>query len=159
MQASTPLRTASPVQSAGKRKCGLPIVGLVVLLIAAAGIGWFGIRNSDEDPSTAEQLYGTWQDVTPSLLGYYLVFDEEGIVDTYFDRPTDPRPNQWGTYVLNGDILTMTDAPDAPFCKGAVSVFTVSFSQDGDEAYFDFTSDSCVGTIRGTDWTLARQSP
>ena len=73
------------------------------------------LAGSDGDPSTAEQLVGTWEDVTPSLFGYYLTFDEDGIVNTYFTSNIDGSPSQWGTYTLNGDVLTMIDALDAPY--------------------------------------------
>jgi hypothetical protein len=134
---------------------------LVVLLVTTLAVLFLvaGCSSDDGDPSTAEQLYGTWHDVTPSLSGYYLTFDEEGIVDTYFTSNVDGSPDQWGTYTLDGDILTMTDALDAPYCKGAVSVWTVAFSPDGDETYFAFASDECSESARGVDWTLARQSP
>jgi hypothetical protein len=111
----------------------LATVLLMLFLVA-------GCSSDDGDLSTAEQLYGTWHDVTPSLNGYYLTFDDEGIVDTYFTSNVDGSPDQWGTYTLDGDILTMIDAPDAPFCKGAVSVWTVAFSPNGDETYFAFAS-------------------
>ena len=155
----TAARPPDATPSVDKRSWAMPLVsGLVVLAVALAALWWFGIRDSDGDLSTTEQLYGTWQDVTPSLFGYYLVFDEEGVVDTYFSSNIDGSPNQWGTYSLNGDILTMTDSEDAPYCRGAVSVWTVSFSSNGDEAYFTFASDECRETLRGRDWTLVRQS-
>jgi hypothetical protein len=134
------------------RPIRLATVLLMLFLVA-------GCSSDDGDLSTAEQLYGTWHDVTPSLNGYYLIFDEEGIVDTYFTSDVDGSPFQWGTYTLDGDILTMTDALDAPYCEGAVSVWTVAFSPDGDESYFTFVSDECSSSARGVDWTLARQSP
>jgi hypothetical protein len=140
------------------RPIRLVTVLAVLLLVAGCSTDNEPAR-SDGDLSTAEQLNGTWHDVPPSLFGYYFTFDEEGIVDTYFTSNIDGSPDQWGTYTLNGDTLTMIDAPDAPFCRGAVSVWTVAFSPNGDKTHFTFASDSCAGTPRGTDWTLVRQSP
>jgi hypothetical protein len=162
METTTPPDTTSPTPSVGKRNRLLPFVGLVVMVVAAAGIWWFGIRDTVDsgDLSTAEQLSGTWHDVTPGFPGYYFTFDEEGQWDLYFTSDIDSSPDHWGTHTLDGDRLTMTDALDAnPLCKGEVGVWTVSFSPNGDEAYFTFASDTCTESARGQDWTLVRQSP
>jgi hypothetical protein len=60
----------------------------------------------------------------------------------------------WGTYTFEGGVLTYFNADDSE-CAGAVAVWEVVFSVDGNEAQETFVSDTC-NSIRGRDRVLVR---
>ncbi len=149
MEQSTQLDTAAPIPPAHKRNWVWPVVGLVVILIAAAGIGWFGFRDTGSEES--DEIQATWywaaQDAYETLDGdgEWSVREGEG---TVFD---------WGTYTFEDGVLTYFNADDS-YCAGAVAVWEVTFSENGDELQQTFVSDTC-NSVRGQDRVLVRHTP
>ncbi len=149
MEKSTQPDTAAPVPSAHKRNWVWPVVGLVVILIAAAGIGWFGFRDTGSEES--DEIHATWywaaQDAYETLDGdgEWSVREGEG---TVFD---------WGTYTFEDGVLTYFNADDS-YCAGDVAVWEVTFSENGDELQQTFVSDTC-NSVRGQDRVLVRHTP
>ena len=66
-------------------------------------------------------------------------------------------PWDWGTYTFENGVLTYFNA-DGSECSGAVAVWEVVFSEDGDEVQETFVSDTC-NSIRGQDRVLVKNRP
>ena len=144
--------------TAGRSNRRLPIVATIAAIaVLAAGFWWFGVRDTGD---AAEPLYGIWH---WEEMGAYENFREDGTWGMKFD------PNfvegvlddlDWGTYTFDGETLTMNNA-EGSYCSGATIVSTVEFSEDGQEAYRTFVSDTCTapGVVRGQDNVLVKQSP
>jgi lipopolysaccharide export system protein LptC len=149
METSTPPETASPVPSVGKRKWVLPVVGLVVILVAVAGIGWFGFRDTGSEE--VNDIHATWYEDQSNT---YVTYDPDGewsasLEGTAFD---------WGTYTFEDGVLTLFNADDS-YCAGAVAVWEVAFSDNGDEMNSTFVSDTCNNSVRGQDQVRVRHTP
>ena len=128
--------------------------GLVALAVAAAGIWWFAIRDSGID---ADQIHGTW------LLEDYGAYEnvaEDGTWGVWLNADLTGDPFDWGTYTFDGEELTLYNA-EGSYCSGAVAVWTVVFSEDGQQATRTFVEDSCTAPdlVRNQDAVLIRQTP
>ena len=105
-----------------------------------------------------DQLLGVWHDITPGH-GIYLTFDDAGVWGVYLTSDVESAsPYAWGTYTLDEAQITMIDDLDTTICPGAVGIWNVAVSADGEDAFFTFIEDSCTQSIRGEDWTLKRHS-
>ena len=138
------------------RWAGWALSWVVVAAVVAGGC-------AESDPAESdptEQIQGAWHDITPGH-GVYLTFEEEGDWGLYLSSDVEgsSSPYAWGTYTLDGVEITMVDNPSSPTCGGDIAKWTVTFSENGDEANFAFIEDSCTSSSRGEDWTLIKQSP
>jgi hypothetical protein len=151
MEKSTSPETAAPIPSIGKRNWVLPVVGLVLILIAVAGIGRFGFRDTGSEE--VSEIHATWYSDQDST---YVTYDpggewsvREGLEGSVFD---------WGTYTFEDGVLTLFNADDS-YCGGAVGVWEVAFSENKDEIYSTFVSDTCNNSPRGQDQVRVRHTP
>jgi hypothetical protein len=153
MEQGTQPDTAAPIPPARKRNWVWPVVGLVVILIAAAGIGWFGIR--DAGSNAADDIHGTWY---WSRFGAYTNLEVDG--EWSVGGTPEGAAYDWGIYTFEDGVLTFFNADDS-YCPGDVAVWEGAFSEDGDELQLTFVSDTCTGStvVRDQDMVLVRYTP
>ena len=149
MTTTTP---ADADRSGGLATAGL--AALVALLVAVVGIWWFAIRDSGIDEG---QIHGTW---LWEEYGAYEQIAEDGTWGAWFDSGLSGDPFDWGTYTFDGETLTYYNA-DGSYCSGAVAVWTVEFSEDGQQLTRTFVEDSCTSPdlVRNQDAVVIRQTP
>ena len=94
-----------------------------------------------EDP--AERLYGTW-DV--NAVGSYHTWVPDGT--WYVATSIGGAPYDFGTYTVEGSILTLVGDPDAPECPETTGSYEVTFV-DADTISWELIEDECG--IRGTN--------
>ncbi len=125
----------------------------MVILAAVAGIWWFGIRDSGSD--TADPIQGTWYWAS---YGAYETLEADGTWSV--QGSPGGSAYDWGTYTFEDGVLTFFNADDS-YCPGAVAVWEVTFSEDGDELQETFVSETCTmsSAVRGRDRTFVRYTP
>ena len=85
---------------------------------------------------------------------------EDGTWGVWTNADLVGDPYDWGTYTFDGETLVYSNA-EGSFCDGAVAIWTVEFSDSGQEARLTFVEDSCTtpGVTRAKDQVLVRQTP
>jgi len=126
-----------------------PVLGLVVLTFGAAACGsdddggaltTASTSEVAEDP--AERLYGTW-DV--NAVGSYHTFEPDR---TWHVAIATGDPYDFGTYTIEGSIVTFDTDPEASECPQTTGSYEVTFI-DADTISWELIEDEC--TIRGTN--------
>ena len=115
------------------------LLSTVVLALGVAGCG------SSSGPS--ESLAGTWQLGD----GNYAVYRADGTfaVGTTTES-AESSPLVWGTYTFDGEIFTVTNAPDDPHCEDPTGTFQVTgtyeveLEEGGGVANFALIEDACT---------------
>ena len=122
---------------------------LLVVLLVVAGCS--------SDDGAADQIHGTWLWEKYSA---YSEMAEDGTWGVWSNAGLVGDPYDWGTYTFNGETLVFSNA-EGSYCDGAVAIWTVEFSDNGQEARQTFVEDSCTapGVDRGQDMVLVRQTP
>jgi hypothetical protein len=125
-----------------------------ILLLAVLALLAAACSSSD----ASEQIEGTWYWSAPAAgIQVYIEYADDG---TFSVSPSTDlsNPIESGTYTFDGETLTVTNDPDSMFCADTTVIWTVEFSDDGDEASVTFVEDTCSGAVRGTDGVWLRQT-
>jgi hypothetical protein len=104
-------------------------------LLSAAALGC----SDDEDPDSAEQLYGTWE---VGDVGFLQTFESDGswyVVDSFSDDPFDT-----GTSTFDGSIVTFDTDEDSGTSPQTTGSYEVTFS-DPDAMSLELIDDQCLG--------------
>jgi len=118
-------------------------IGVALLVLAALTVGGCG---SGEADSPSELLVGTW---VTDLYGVIEVFNEDGTygVGHTVDLASGDNVSQaelgFGTWSIDGSVLTRSMDPEAPYCPGMVGTYETEFSDDGDRVALTVVSDDC----------------
>jgi hypothetical protein len=118
-------------------------VGVVLLLLAALTVGGCG---SGEADSPSELLVGTW---VTDLWGAIEVFNEDGTygvghtVDLASGDDVSQAELGFGTWSIDGSILTRSSDPESPYCGGMEGTYEIEFLDDGDRVAVTVVSDDC----------------
>jgi hypothetical protein len=118
-------------------------VGVALLLLAALTIGGCG---SGEADSPSELLVGTWE---TDLYGMVEVFNEDGTysvghtVDLASGDDVSQAEMGFGTWSIDGNVLTRSADPESPYCTGLVGTYEIEFLDDGDRVAVTVVSDDC----------------
>ena len=107
---------------------------LVVAILSAAALGC----SDDEDPDSAEQLYGTWDLVD---YGSLTTFESDG--SWYVATSVSGDPYDTGTYTFDGSIVTYDTDEDSPSCPQTTGSYEVTFS-DPDTMSVELIDDECL---------------
>ena len=111
------------------------LVGLAVLALGA-------LACSDEDDPAA-QLHGTW-DITS--VGSHHTWEPDGT--WYVTFAGGGAPYDFGTYTVEGSIVTFDTDPDSPECPQTTGSYEVTFI-DADTTSWELIDDECI--IRGVN--------
>lgn len=112
----------------------------IMTLVAVAGCG------SGETDSPSELLVGTWE---TDLGGTIEVFNEDGTysvghtVDLASGDDVSQAELNFGTWSIDGNVLTRSSDPEAPYCQGMVGTYEIEFLDDGDRVAVTAVSDDC----------------
>ena len=98
-----------------------------------------------EDP--AERLYGTWY---VGAVGSYHTWEPDGT--WYVAGASGGDPYGFGTYTIEGSIVTADMDPDSPECPQTTGSYEVTFI-DADTISWELIEDDCA--IRGPNTTRA----
>ena len=118
-------------------------VGVALLLLAALTVGGCG---SEEADSPSELLVGTWE---TDLLGVIEVFNEDGTygvghnVDLASGDDVSQAELGFGTWSIDGSVLTRSMDPESPNCPGMMGTYEIEISDDGDRVAVTVVSDDC----------------
>ena len=128
------------------------VVSLVMLLAIV-----FVVAGCSSDDDAADQIHGTWRVGEQSI---YTELAEDGTWGVWTNADLAGDAYDWGTYTFDGETLVFSNA-EGSYCDGAVAIWTVEFSDNGQEARQTFVEDSCTapGVTRGQDMVLVRQTP
>jgi len=123
-------------------------VGVLALGAPACGDDDDGGTSTTAPPSevaedSAERLYGTW-DV--NAVGSYHTWEPDGT--WYVAGATGGDPYDFGTYTIEGSIVTVDTDPDALECAQTTGSYEVKFI-DADTISWELIEDEC--TVRGTN--------
>jgi hypothetical protein len=101
-------------------------------------------------------LVGTWQIGD----GSYEVYRADGTfaVGTTAES-AESSPLVWGTYTFDGEIFTVTNAPDDPYCQGSTGTYEVELEEGGDVANFTLVEDACTDRTESLGNRQTRASP
>jgi hypothetical protein len=99
-----------------------------------------------EDP--AERLYGTW-DV--SAVRSYHTWEPDGT--WYVAAATGGDPYDFGTYTVDGSIVTLNTEADSPECPGTTGNWEVTFI-DADTISWEVIDDECASRGLNVPQTL-----
>ena len=129
------------------------LVVLLVMLLAAL----FVVAGCTSDDGAADQIHGTWLWEEYSA---YENYGEDGTWAVWLNADLVGDPHDWGTRTFDGETLTTYNAEDT-ICPGAVAMWTVECSEDGQQARMAFVEASCTaaGVVRGQDRVFVRQAP
>ncbi len=131
-------------------------VGVALLLLAALTVGGCG---SGEADSPSELLVGTW---VTDLWSAIEVFNEDGTygvghtVDLASGDDVSQAELGFGTWSIDGNILTRSGDPEAPYCAGIVGTYEIEFLDDGDRVAVTVVSDDCPTQRRDFGSGLSR---
>ena len=118
-------------------------VGVALLLLAVLTVGGCG---SGEADSPSELLVGTW---VTDLYGHIEVFNEDGTygvggtVDLASGDDVSQAELGFGTWSIDGSVLTRNMVPESPYCRGMVGTYEIEFSDDRDRVAVTVVSDDC----------------
>ena len=129
---------------------------LVVLLVMLLAV-LFVVAGCSSDDAAADQIHGTWLVGRQSV---YLQFAEDGTWGGWQNPGLAGDPFDWGTYTFDGETLVQTNA-EGSYCDGAVAIWTVEFSDDGQESKQTIVDDTCTDerVKKGVTRVLVRQTP
>ena len=134
----------------------LRLASVVVALVCAMGVAACG-GDDDAASTAADRIHGIW---LVEGFGAYTELAEDGTWGVWLNADLVGDPYDWGTYTFDGETFVMTNA-EGSFCDGSVAIWTVEFSDDGQEVRETFVEDSCTtpGVTRAQDMVLVRQTP
>ena len=121
---------------------------LVVALLSAAALGC----SDDEDPDSAEQLYGTWDVVDAGSLH---TFESDGSWYVVAESSGSGDPYDKGTYTFDGSIVTLDGDEDAGECAQKTGSYEVTFS-DPDAMSLELVDDECLTRGSNAPGSLVR---
>ena len=118
----------------------------------------FLVAGCTSDDDAADDIHGIW--LAPAEYSAYEQIAEDGTWGVWSSASLVGDPWDWGTYIFDGETLVFTNAAGSE-CAGAVLIFTVEFSDDGQEARETFVEDTCTieDNGRAQDRVLVRQTP
>jgi hypothetical protein len=116
------------------RKILIIMVGLVVALGACG--------SDDSAPSISESITETsWE----TDQGKLIIFQEDGMYGagaaTFTDVTSADR--EWGTWTVDGSVLTMMPDADSPNCGEVPGTYTVALVDDGNSLDVTVEDDDC----------------
>ncbi len=118
-------------------------VGVALLLLAALTVA--GCGSGGADPPS-ELLVGTWE---TELWGVIEVFNEDGTygvghtVDLASGDDVSQAELAFGTWSIDGNVLTRSADPGSPYCAGMEGTYEIEFLDDGDRVAVTVVSDDC----------------
>lgn len=120
-----------------------PLLLLITILVLLGGCGT-GASEPESDP--AESIIGTWT----SQGGKYVTFRDDGT----YDVGTEPAnaSTEFGTWSMEGDVLTKVTDPEASSCAGITATYEVELLDDGTQLESTVVDDECG--VRVADFVL-----
>jgi hypothetical protein len=106
--------------------------------------------------SDSEEIYGVW--ITGGPEGVHMSFNEDGSWSVVHPDADPDRPEGWGTFTFDGELLTFTQDPDVQECGRMVGTYDAEFTAEGGLELNDI-EDPCVRARRELRGTLVRYSP
>ena len=115
---------------------------VVVIIVILAGLGACG--SDDSEPSLSESITASsWM----TRGGKIIEFREDGtfgVSTTEFDDVSSAN-REWGTWTLEGSVLTFNPDADSPYCAEEAGSYTISIVNDGTSVEATVEEDSCGG--------------
>lgn len=111
----------------------------IVVLTALGGCG-----SDESEPSLSESITETsWK----SVAGKIIEFRDDGTfgvsVVAFVDVSSADR--EWGTWEIEGSVLTMNPDADSPYCAEEPGSYTIAIVDDGNRLDAAVEEDSCGG--------------
>lgn len=115
---------------------------LIAIIVVLAGLGACG--SDESETSLSESITETsWLTVG----GKTIEFRDDGTfgvsVVPFVDVSSADR--EWGTWSIEGSVLTMTPDADSPYCAEEPGSYTIAIENDGNRLDATVEEDSCGG--------------
>ena len=110
---------------------------LLLLLAILVLLGGCETGESESESDLAESIVGTWT----SEKGKYVTFRDDGTYDVG-DEPANAS-TEFGTWSMEGDVLTKVTDPEASNCAGITATYEVELLDDGTHIEPTVVDDEC----------------
>lgn len=111
----------------------------VVLVAAVVLLG--GCGTDEPEPGLSESITGTWV----SEKDLYVTFNDDGTYDVGTEVGAADR--EFGTWSVEGDVLTKVTDEDSRYCAGIVGVYETEVLDDGERLESTVVDDECAERV------------
>ena len=111
-----------------------------VLMAVAVLLG--GCGSDDSSTGLSESIVGTWL----SEGGKYITFSADGDYDV--GTGAGAADVEFGTWSVDGDVLTKVTDPESTYCAGSVGIYESEILDDGERLESTVVDDDCTGRVR-----------